>query len=166
MCRAYSRQLSALKPQLDANNVRMIGIGLEELGVEEFVEGKFFDGELYIDMKKESFKTLNFRRYNIFTVIKAIFTDPAKKLLAWANNENIKGNMSGDGFQNGGTLIVQAGGTKQLLFYKQEDAAQHVPLEDVLKALGIEEKAPKAEGASSGQKEVVCEEDVCKIVKK
>jgi prostamide/prostaglandin F2alpha synthase len=40
----YSRRLSALKPQLDANNVRMVGVGLEELGVEEFVEGKFFDG--------------------------------------------------------------------------------------------------------------------------
>ena len=30
--------------QLDAANVRMIGVGVEELGVEEFVAGKFFDG--------------------------------------------------------------------------------------------------------------------------
>ena len=43
-CRVYSRRLSTLKPHLDANNVRMVGVGLEELGVEEFVKGKFFDG--------------------------------------------------------------------------------------------------------------------------
>jgi prostamide/prostaglandin F2alpha synthase len=59
--------------------------------------------------------------------------------------------MKGDGFQTGGTIIVQAGGTKQLLFYKQDDLASHVPLDDVLKALGIEEEGATA-GATSGGK--------------
>ena len=35
---------SALQPILDKNNVRLIGVGLEELGVQEFIDGKFFDG--------------------------------------------------------------------------------------------------------------------------
>ena len=38
----------------------LIGVGLESIGVEEFVEGKFFDGELFIDSKKESYKKLGF----------------------------------------------------------------------------------------------------------
>ena len=35
---------SALQPILVKNNVRLIGVGLEELGVQEFIDGKFFDG--------------------------------------------------------------------------------------------------------------------------
>lgn len=43
-CRVAAKELSALAPHLAKANVRLIGIGLEELGVEEFIEGKFFDG--------------------------------------------------------------------------------------------------------------------------
>lgn len=43
-CRLAARQLSSMKPILDRHNVRFIGVGVEELGVEEFVAGKFFDG--------------------------------------------------------------------------------------------------------------------------
>ena len=32
------------EPRLDNNNVRLIGVGLEELGVEEFVKLEFFKG--------------------------------------------------------------------------------------------------------------------------
>ncbi|KAJ8046168.1 Prostamide/prostaglandin F synthase [Holothuria leucospilota] len=39
-----AKELSAIKPQLDANNVRLVGVGVEELGVEEFVQGKFWAG--------------------------------------------------------------------------------------------------------------------------
>ena len=46
MCRLWSTELSLVKPQLDAQNVRLCGVGLEELGVEEFQEGKFFTGGL------------------------------------------------------------------------------------------------------------------------
>lgn len=43
-CRVAAKELSLLAPQLTQANVRLIGIGLEELGVEEFIEGRFFDG--------------------------------------------------------------------------------------------------------------------------
>ena len=33
-----------MKPILDRHNVRFIGVGVEPLGVEEFVAGNFFDG--------------------------------------------------------------------------------------------------------------------------
>jgi len=29
---------------MDANNINMVAVGLEELGVEDFITGKFFDG--------------------------------------------------------------------------------------------------------------------------
>jgi hypothetical protein len=45
--------------------------------------------------------------------------------------------MKGDGFQNGGALVVDRKG-KLLLEYRQEDAADHVKESDVLNALRIQ----------------------------
>ena len=39
----------------------------------------------------------------------------------------------GDGFQNGGALIVEKGGTATLLTYVQQGAPDHVSNEEVLK---------------------------------
>lgn len=43
-CRLAAQELSLLGPRLSRENVRLVGIGLEELGVEEFVEKKFWAG--------------------------------------------------------------------------------------------------------------------------
>ena len=42
--RLAAREISALLPIFQANNIRLVGVGLEPLGVEEFIEGKFFKG--------------------------------------------------------------------------------------------------------------------------
>lgn len=36
--------LSALQPILQSNNVKLVGVGLEQLGVDEFIQGQFFSG--------------------------------------------------------------------------------------------------------------------------
>ena len=71
-------------------------------------------------------------------------------------------------------FIFVAGG-KLLLSFKQDLATDHLPNEDILKALGLPvegfEKAlgeqasdkPASEQASAGP-QVVCDEDVCKKV--
>ena len=38
---------------------------------------------------------------------------------------NLGGNISGDGFHNGGCLVIGAGGRDTLYTFKQEDAANH-----------------------------------------
>ena len=49
----------------------------------------------------------------------------------------IESNMlDGDGYQNGGALVVGRGG-KQLYEYRQEDAAEHISVEEIVKALKI-----------------------------
>ena len=40
----------------------MVGIGLESLGLEEFLEGKYFAGDLFVDKKKASYGRLGFPR--------------------------------------------------------------------------------------------------------
>ena len=47
-CRLAAQELSLLAPRLSQENVRLVGIGLEELGVEEFVEKNFWAGGMII----------------------------------------------------------------------------------------------------------------------
>lgn len=51
----------------------------------------------------------------------------------------MKSDTKGDGFQNGGTLVVEKGG-KLLHEYRQEDASEHISVEQILKALNIKQK--------------------------
>jgi len=44
LCRLGALQISVIKPLLAANGVNLVAVGLEQLGVEEFIERKFFDG--------------------------------------------------------------------------------------------------------------------------
>lgn len=43
-CRQWAKDLGQISNILNNNNIRLIGVGPEELGVEEFKDGKFFDG--------------------------------------------------------------------------------------------------------------------------
>lgn len=45
-CRLHIKEVSTIHPRLEANNIRFVGIGVEELGVEDFVKGGFFPGGL------------------------------------------------------------------------------------------------------------------------
>jgi len=125
----------------------MIGVGVEELGVEEFVKGNFFDGELYIDTQKKSYQDLGFKRLGFFSAIGSVLGKLGRAMISEAKSKGIDGNLKGDGMQNGGTIIVAAGG-KVLLTYKQESPADHVALDDVLKALAI---SPTEEAVASGE---------------
>ena len=43
-CRLAAQEYSLIAPVLSQANVRLVGVGLEPLGVEEFVEQKFWAG--------------------------------------------------------------------------------------------------------------------------
>ena len=65
---------------------RLIGVGLEPLGLEEFLEGNFFDGELFVDEKNESFKKLGFKRMSSLQLFLPVYPKslmkPRQKLTA------------------------------------------------------------------------------------
>ena len=94
-------------PIFQRHNVKLVGVGVEPLGVEEFIEGKFFDGgiyclhilymihdgiqilkchfysvkfvaELFIDMDKSSFNNLGFTRFGFFGLFPAVFSSAAR----------------------------------------------------------------------------------------
>ena len=58
------------------------------------------------------------------------------------------GDFSGDWYQDGGTIVVEAGTGKLLFSYIQEDPTDHAEPDDVLRALGIQASVGATGGAS------------------
>jgi len=139
LCRLGAKELSDIKPLLDQHDVRLIGVGLEEFGVEEFVAGKFFDGELFLDTQKKSYEAMGFKRFGYLASIPELLKKITRDVSARAEARGISGNLSGDGMQTGGTIVVSKGGTEVLYLFKQTTFADHAPNEDILKALGIQQ---------------------------
>lgn len=137
MCRLWSAELSDIKPLLDENNVTLAAIGLEELGLDEFVKGEYFKGDLYVDAEKNNYKALDFKRYNVLSIVPALAAKETRNSLSRANLRKITGNYKGDGMQNGGLIIVSAGGEKLLFSFKQKSPGDHVDNGVILNALGI-----------------------------
>ncbi|CAG0922505.1 unnamed protein product [Notodromas monacha] len=142
-CRLGARDLSVIHPQLKAHNVRLIGIGLEQLGVEEFLEKRFFSGELYVDEKKKNYADLGYKRHGYFSILTALISRAARAMISRVKQEGVEGNFAGDGLQTGGTLIVERGG-KVLLDFKQDNPADHVEPAKILEILGIKSEAPSS----------------------
>jgi len=43
-CRLWANDLKEISPLLRENNVRLVGVGPEDVGIQDFQDGKFFDG--------------------------------------------------------------------------------------------------------------------------
>jgi len=151
-CRQGAQDLSTLTPLLSANNVKNIAIGLEEFGLEEFVEGKYFNGDLYVDIGKQSYKDIGYYKYSTPGVLLSLLTKKARDAIAKSKADKLPGNLKGDGLQTGGTLVITKGGVKVLLDFRQDNPADHVDAAEVLKVLGIADTRNKSEGEASGSK--------------
>ncbi|KAG8568539.1 hypothetical protein GDO81_014055 [Engystomops pustulosus] len=154
ICRWTAKEVSKLQESFSANQIRLIGIGPENVGLQEFVEGKYFSGELYLDESKQSYKELGFKRYNALSVVPAALGKKVRDIVTKANADGVQGNFSGDLLQSGGMLIVSKGGEKVLLHFVQDSPGDHVPLETLVKTLGI------SANVTEGQRPQVGEQDV------
>lgn len=146
--------MSQLKESLDANQIRLIGIGPETVGLQEFLDGKYFTGELYLDESKQSYKELGFKRYNALSIVPAALGKKVRDIVTKANADGVQGNFSGDLLQSGGMLVVSKGGEKALLHFVQDSPGDFVPLDTLVTALGI-----TADVTSSQRPE--CNDEVC-----
>ncbi|XP_035518001.1 prostamide/prostaglandin F synthase [Morone saxatilis] len=154
VCRWMASEISKLEPDLRASGVALAGVGPEEFGLTEFKEGGFFKGSLYVDETKKTYKDLGFKRYTAISVVPAALGKKVRDIAAKAKADGIQGNFSGDLLQSGGMLIVAKGGEKVLLHFIQDSPGDHLPLEDISKALGI------SATVKAGQRPV-CNDDVC-----
>ena len=81
---------------MEKANIRLVAIGLEELGYEEFIEKKFFHGELYLDTEAEAFKRLGLKKLgNCRAVLGAKFSPTRRVQWLWtAPQKGIPGHVS------------------------------------------------------------------------
>nr|XP_006124744.1 prostamide/prostaglandin F synthase [Pelodiscus sinensis] len=154
VCRWIAKETSKLKELLDGHNVRLVGVGPESVGLQEFIDGNYFKGELYLDESKKCYNDLGFKRYNVLSIVPAALGKPVREVVTKANADGIQGNFSGDLLQSGGMIVVSRGGEKLLLHLAQDSPGDYVPLETILKSLGI--SASVKEGAKPQ-----CDEEAC-----
>jgi hypothetical protein len=43
-CRLAAREISALKPILDSNEVKLVAVGFDAAGMQSFLSGNYFNG--------------------------------------------------------------------------------------------------------------------------
>ncbi|KAM4704261.1 prostamide/prostaglandin F synthase [Rhinophrynus dorsalis] len=154
ICRWTAKEIGKLKESFDSNQIRLIGIGPEDVGLKEFLDGNFFNGEIYLDESKQSYKDLGFKRYNALSVVPAALGKKVREVVTKANADGIQGNFHGDLLQSGGMLIVSKGGEKVILHFVQDSPGDHLPLETIVQALGITAQV------TEGQRPQ-CNDEVC-----
>ncbi|KAM3923267.1 prostamide/prostaglandin F synthase-like [Leptodactylus fuscus] len=154
VCRWTAKEVSKLQESFNANQIRLIGIGPESVGLQEFVDGNYFTGELYLDESKQCYKDLGFKRYNALSIVSAVLGKKVRDAVTKSNADGVQGNFNGDILQSGGMLIVSKGGEKVLLHFIQDSPGDHVPLETIVRTLGISGNVPEEERPQ-------CHDDMC-----
>lgn len=142
LCRLYAKELNEVIPILKKHDIDMVGIGLEEFGSKEFVDGKFFDGELYVDNNdKQIYKNMSFKRFNYFTIMASLLWSDTRAALSKSRQLQVPGNLAGDGLQTGGALLVRKGG-EVVYEFKQNGPADHLPNSKILELFGLQNEIP------------------------
>ena len=102
----------------------------------------FSPAEVYVDEGKKSYRDLGYKRFTWLNIWTALLSRISRAAASESKRMNISGNLSGDGLQNGGLLIVDKGGSKVLLNHREENPGDHVANETILQSLGITEVIP------------------------
>ena len=77
--------------------------------------------EVYVDSGKNTYSALDFNRMSILDLLPALFAPKGLQAGYKSWQLGLQGNMFGDGWQNGGCLVVEkGGGNEPLLYYIQE----------------------------------------------
>jgi len=122
LCRSYALKLSnELHPILKKNNIGFIGVGLERLGLEEFQQGNYFSGDLYVDEGKKAYQILGLPYLGWIKGITDLFKSSSKAWNDETKKMGVEGNLKGDGFQLGATYVVGPKDGKVWLAHPQKD---------------------------------------------
>lgn len=122
LCRSYALKLSnELHPILKKNQIGFIGVGLERFGLEEFQNGNYFSGDLYIDQGKKAYQILGLPYLGWIKGISDLFLRSTKSWNDETKKMGVQGNLKGDGFQLGATYVVGPNDGKIWLEHPQKD---------------------------------------------
>lgn len=139
VCRHNATILSRCKAALDAKGVRFVAVAPERDGMEDFVAGNYFAGEVYADPNRACYKALKLKRASLL----GILSKRVRQVIERASNSGIKGNMKGDFKQLGGLFVITSDGQKGhcrvLLEFRDAFFGDAVDASFMLKMLNIKE---------------------------
>ncbi|KAI9296742.1 hypothetical protein K502DRAFT_158414 [Neoconidiobolus thromboides FSU 785] len=146
LCRYEARLLSDLKPLFDDLKIKLVAITFDEVGLQEFLNGGYWEWGLYVDKEKLTHCALGLTKQSPSSAIADIFSIQGRAAIKASMGRNIKGNFKGDGFQLGGTFVIKK--DAGLVYeYRQSHAALYPSIKEIFKAAGgdpedVEEQAP------------------------
>ncbi|CAH2098671.1 unnamed protein product [Euphydryas editha] len=154
-CRLWAKELSEIAPVLKKNNIKLVGIGVEDAGSKEFVDGKFFDGDLYYVEDRSTYQMLGFKRFNIVSLMTSLFWKQSREAIAKGKSMGLGGDLKGDWVQTGGALFVEKGG-KVLRHFSQTGPSDHLSNKDILKLFDLENEYKAETMANKKREELEC----------
>ncbi|CAF4905867.1 unnamed protein product [Pieris macdunnoughi] len=180
-CRLWAKELDDIAPVLKNNNIRLIGVGVEEAGSKEFIDGKYFDGELFYAEDRSIYQKLGFKRFNVVTILTSLLWKQSRDAIAKGNRMGLENDLVGDGLQNGGILLMKKGGKliclggdmkgdwvqtggmllvekggKLINHFKQTGPSDHLSNEEILKCFGLEHEYNAETMANKKREDMEC----------
>ncbi|CAG9789981.1 unnamed protein product [Diatraea saccharalis] len=137
LCRLWAKELGEIAPVLEKHNVKLVGVGVEEVGSKEFVDGNYFDGDLYYVENLSTYQSLGFKRFNVITILTSLLWKQSREALSKGRSMALGGDLKGDWVQTGGALLVEKGG-KVLTHFVQTGPGDRLPNLEILKHFGLE----------------------------
>ena len=165
LCRGYAKKLTdTLLPSLTHNGVRLVAIGFNTAGEEQWMNDQFFpSNQLYIDEGRKLYTSLGVKRPSALSGFMKLINSSTR---AW-NNEvkamGITGNFDGDGLQLGATFVLSP--TGQLwMERRQSDYGDHPTTEEIIAVLRSNMKdwkdLPAGGGSNGAAEETVRDESI------
>lgn len=111
-----------------STSIKLVGVGISLVDYEEFKNGNYFKGDVFINQGKSIYSDLNLKKNgccNCFGLTCKLFSIGSK-----AKEKKITNNLSGDLSQNGGEFIVDRSGLL-LLSKLQVDPTDKISYEEL-----------------------------------
>jgi AhpC/TSA antioxidant enzyme len=124
LCRKGARKFRiTLADELARRDVSLVGVGVEELGADAFMDGNYWQGlPLYIDSGKHFYKALGCKESGAMSTL---FRRSFWSAVSDAKSEGFDGDMKGDGWQRGGVAMVSAEGVLEFA-WQQPEIGEHM----------------------------------------
>ncbi|EFA74551.1 hypothetical protein PPL_00049 [Heterostelium album PN500] len=134
VCRLQCMDLSSLKPKLDRMGIALIAIGFERVGLEDFIAGGFFNGEIYIDRSRSVYRALSLKRMGFWDTTIGLMDPRLSVYRKEAKEKGLPSNFRGDGLQLGATLVVGPKPQGAHYDFRQKNFLDVFDLNKILKA--------------------------------
>lgn len=153
ICRDTCREIGLLKPALDMMGVRLIGVGNGEVGLEPFLEGGFWKGDLVIDKDGEIFKALGCGHHGS---VWGLLHPQVLQAIMSATHAGDPTTAGGDRFIMAGTFVFSEQG-EAVLEARQSNFADSTSLYELIEACrlvggGTTKSKAKGKKGSPGKK--------------